>query len=198
MPEDKPKCSSRLRKKPGLTCRHPAGFRTDHPGVGRCWKHGGLTPIKHGRRSAIKRESLAERIERFAANPDPLNLYPELAQLRALVVDLLERWDEVYGPEGTLLTWHKSYLSGGGVKRPRSLPRFEAVALTIDKVGRMVDVIQKHRADGSISKATFNRVMEMMGVDVAQAVQETGLDEPRSARLLDEVVRRWSAIQIAL
>lgn len=32
----------------GHPCRKPAGFGTDHPGVGSCKFHGGAKPIKHG------------------------------------------------------------------------------------------------------------------------------------------------------
>lgn len=50
-------CGAKLRKK-DRTCRHPAGWGTDHPGVGRCRLHGGASlcgpanpAFKHGLRS---------------------------------------------------------------------------------------------------------------------------------------------------
>jgi len=44
------KCNSPLPNRPGALCRHPAGFRTDHPGLGNCYRHGGSSP--NGRKHA--------------------------------------------------------------------------------------------------------------------------------------------------
>ncbi|MBB4702217.1 hypothetical protein [Sphaerisporangium siamense] len=38
------KCGARKRDGSGATCRHPAGWGTDHVGIGHCRKHGGNTP----------------------------------------------------------------------------------------------------------------------------------------------------------
>lgn len=46
-------CGAKTRA--GTPCRYVAGYKTDHLGQGRCRLHGGATPIKHGRRSKIKR-----------------------------------------------------------------------------------------------------------------------------------------------
>lgn len=45
-----PRCGA--RKPAGGLCRQPAGLRTPHPGVGRCFRHGGGSPggIKNGQR----------------------------------------------------------------------------------------------------------------------------------------------------
>lgn len=41
---DKALCGAQLPNKPqGRTCRQVAGARTNHLGVGRCWRHGGAT-----------------------------------------------------------------------------------------------------------------------------------------------------------
>jgi hypothetical protein len=38
-------CGAQLPKRPaGVTCKHPAGYKTDHLGVGHCYRHGGSTP----------------------------------------------------------------------------------------------------------------------------------------------------------
>jgi len=42
-------------KRNGSPCRHPAGLRTDHPGSGRCYLHGGLTPAPKGRYTSVRR-----------------------------------------------------------------------------------------------------------------------------------------------
>jgi hypothetical protein len=42
--EGKPKCDAQRPNQPeGTLCQRPAGWATDHPGVGRCKRHGGAT-----------------------------------------------------------------------------------------------------------------------------------------------------------
>ncbi|WP_158680068.1 hypothetical protein [Deinococcus sp. NW-56] len=100
-------CGSGLRGKPGRHCRQPAGAGTDHLGEGRCKLHGGLTPIRHGRYSSLTtRPRLRELLDRLEGDPDPLNLLPELQLLRALVLDFIERYDEM---SQALIAWHLSF-----------------------------------------------------------------------------------------
>ena len=46
-----PRCGGKSRLD-GHPCRQPAGYRTNHPGHGRCYRHGGGSPngVKYGRR----------------------------------------------------------------------------------------------------------------------------------------------------
>ena len=83
------KCGAKTKS--GKACRHPAGFRTDHVGQGRCWLHGGATPIKSGRYSRIRRPALADSIASYGEDPDPLDVRPELDAARALFQDFVER-----------------------------------------------------------------------------------------------------------
>lgn len=48
MSDPKPRCGSKTRA--GGTCQQNRGHRTDHPGLGKCWLHGGRTP--NGKKSA--------------------------------------------------------------------------------------------------------------------------------------------------
>ncbi len=108
-------CGARLRKK-DRTCRHIAGFRTAHPGTGRCYKHGGIRKgadghpadrrVVTGRYSTVQHVRLRELIEQHAADPDPLNLLPEVAALRALFQEFIERYDV---HTSALLAWHASF-----------------------------------------------------------------------------------------
>jgi hypothetical protein len=42
---DVPRCGAqRINQPEGVSCTQPAGWRTDHPGIGRCARHGGSTP----------------------------------------------------------------------------------------------------------------------------------------------------------
>lgn len=103
--EPKQICGAHTEKGP---CRQPAGARTDHPGDGKCWLHGGRTPIKHGRYSRIKRPRLAELIASFGEETDEeaVRLRWELDLLRGLIVDYVERYDE---QTDALLAWHASF-----------------------------------------------------------------------------------------
>jgi hypothetical protein len=110
----KPLCGAKNR--PGAknpTCRYTAGFRTTHPGAGRCYRHGGLQPgdgrLKSGRWSIVKHERVRELVEHFA-NPetggDPLDIFPDIHMVRALCLDFIERYMEF--TEG-LLAWHADW-----------------------------------------------------------------------------------------
>jgi hypothetical protein len=99
-------CGAKVPKT-GKPCRQRAGARTDHVGEGCCWLHGGLTPIRRGRYSGITtRPRLQELIDRFEADPDPMNLLPEVALVRAVALDFVERYDEMH--EG-LMRWNMSF-----------------------------------------------------------------------------------------
>jgi hypothetical protein len=99
-----PKCGATNRH--GKACQHPAGWGTNHPGEGRCKNHGGSTQIAHGRYSSINRPRIRDLLERHQADPDPLNLLPELALLRALIGDFIERYD---AQTEALIAWHASF-----------------------------------------------------------------------------------------
>jgi hypothetical protein len=97
-------CGAKTRK--GSSCSKAAGWRTPPPGQGRCYLHGGLTPIKHGRYSTIKRERIRDLIAAHEADEDPLNIFPEIAALRALFQEFIERYDE---QTEALIAWHLSW-----------------------------------------------------------------------------------------
>ena len=100
-------CGAKTRQ--GRPCIRGKGERTDHPGQGRCWRHGGRTPIKHGHYSKIVRPNLHQLIDQIAATAtDLLNLEGEALLLKALVIDYVNRFDQ--GTEA-LIGWHGSYNS---------------------------------------------------------------------------------------
>jgi hypothetical protein len=128
----KPLCGARNR--PGAknpTCRYTAGFRTIHPGEGKCYRHGGLQAgdprLKHGRFSTVRHERLRELLEHHA-NPetagDPLDIFPELAMARALFQDFVERYWDV---TEALLAWHADWQL-----RRRPLP--EELLISLERV----------------------------------------------------------------
>lgn len=106
-PPKTPRCGAKNRE--GNPCGNPAGFKTDHPGVGRCHLHGGRSPAPTGRYSKINRKRLQELILEYQDDPDPLNLLSEVTLLRALLTEFIERFDE----QDTMLTrWNLSFEKG--------------------------------------------------------------------------------------
>src|SRR5690606_10264496 len=113
-PRGAPICGAKTRA--GTPCRRPAGWGTANAGdgngrhgVGRCKLDGGCVPVRHGRYSRIKREALRTMIAEYEADPDPLNLLPELAAARALFHDFVDRYEET---TAALLAWHESFRAG--------------------------------------------------------------------------------------
>lgn len=93
-------------KRTGQPCRHPAGFRTDHVGQGRCWLHGGRSPAPTGRYSSVRRPRFQQLLEEFQEDPDPLNLHDEVMLLRTLLADYIDRWEE---QDAMLTRWNLSF-----------------------------------------------------------------------------------------
>jgi hypothetical protein len=59
------------RKRDGGPCRHPRGFRTDHPGAGNCYVHGGRSPngIKHAQHEQAEQAVAKLGIPRGTGDP---------------------------------------------------------------------------------------------------------------------------------
>jgi hypothetical protein len=65
---DKEKCGAQLpNKPPGVTCRNVAGERTNHLGIGRCYRHGGCTQTHEASAEQVMEERRVEEIAKLAA-----------------------------------------------------------------------------------------------------------------------------------
>lgn len=195
MPEPHDRCGA-TAKRTRQPCQRPAGWGTDHPGLGRCKLHGGATPIRSGRYSGIKRDDFKARIDRFLADPDPLDLADEIAMLRAFLEDFVDRWDDIFGPDGALLAWHESFNTGESIPKPRQMPDFATLTVLVDRVGKMVERTHKMKTEGAISMATLMRVVEQMGADLVAAINEQGLSRDQSERLVRAIETRWRSIRL--
>lgn len=71
-------------RKSHKACMMMSGERTDHPGLGRCWLHGGATPVVHGRSSKVVRQTIFERVNAMESDPRLLSLDKQLAALHVL------------------------------------------------------------------------------------------------------------------
>jgi hypothetical protein len=90
----------------GPYCRHVAGKRTEHLGVGRCWLHGGNSKVTHGRYSSVKNTELADLISEQEEDPALFDTTSDIATVRALFVDFINRYDEY---SAALLAWYNSF-----------------------------------------------------------------------------------------
>lgn len=166
------KCGATTRT--GGTCRHPCGFRTDHPGKGRCYLHGGKSPIRHGRYSAVTTHRLRELIERYEADPDPLDVLPDLAAARALLTDFVERFETF---QTALVAWHESWQTDeeGAPKaaKPKQVLDVADAYRQVDVISRIIKREQDHRSASAISRPDLMRVMQEMGRVVERYVPDS-------------------------
>lgn len=80
--------------------------------------------------------------------------------------------------------------------KPRQMLDITAAASLVDKVGAMVDRIERYRREGSITLETLDRVLEQLGVEVVHALAEEVPDAAARAAILANVERRWGTIRL--
>jgi len=183
------KCNAQCRKRPGRYCTHRAGYRTPHVGEGRCYLHGGLTPIKSGRYSRITHSRLRHLMDQMAeSGAQVLDLEPEAHLMRAMVVDYINRY-ETFVTE--LHTWAVATQKAKGKGAPP--PKLELLSLfdakdLVEGVSRVVEKIHKITSSGSITLDTFRRVMEQMGLVVTTHVTDPAI--------LRAIQRDWSSVMV--
>lgn len=188
---DSSRCGA-VKRQGGGACGRPAGWGTEHVGSGRCKLHGGNNPVKHGRYSQITRPRLKELIEQFGADPDPMNLLPEVVLLRALVQDYIERYDAF---TGALIDWHESWKDTGQGKKPQQVVDILSAGKFIADIGGLVDKIHKQRAEGTVTMEAVGHHLEKMGMEVVAAVQEAIADADTRTATLAAIDRRWQSLQ---
>ena len=176
----------------GDPCQQPAGFGTDHVGQGRCKFHGGASPIRHGRYSAIERPELAALIERYEGDPDPLDLIPELATMRALFDGFVSRYDELVE---ALMEWNaEEYQDASDARRkprPQRIPPLESVAKLLSEITKIVKRIEDIRAQNAVSRPALFRILREMGAVVRR---HNDIEDP--ARRLKAIEDDWGRITV--
>lgn len=185
-----PKCGKESicggqRRSDGFACHADAGKGTDHLGEGRCKHHGGASIVKHGRYSKVRREPIRKLIAEFEEDPDPLDLLPDLAAMRALFTDFVERYDEW---REAILAWHASFGTENGNAKPRQILDLADATRILDRVGKMVERIEKVRSANAISQPEFYRMMGEMGRVVAEYVEDE--------ELRGKIREGWLAIRV--
>ncbi|WP_240738103.1 HGGxSTG domain-containing protein [Deinococcus fonticola] len=184
-------CGAKNRS--GKPCARPAGWGTDHPGEGRCKLHGGVgqkTSLRYAEINASPR--LRQLIDDAIIDDDPMNLLPELALLRALVQDYVERYDAM---TAALLAWHESYQIGGSAAKPKQIVDILQAGNFLDKIGSLAKTIQSQRKEGMIPLAAFARMLPKVGLALIEATREVGIDEAERDALLRAFERRVDGIE---
>src|SRR5262249_27164054 len=186
-----------LCKSTAKPCQNIAGKGTDHVGEGRCRLHGGATPIRHGLYSKVRRTRLGKRIAEIENDPDILDLYKELATLKALAEQAVEAYQQ---HEAALLAWYRAEspaytklmethdageirdalleLRSIGPKRPNERPDAKIIATLVGEIGRTQDRIRQ--AETVVTRAQMLQVFDRMAGVVRQFT-----DEPTARQIRD-------------
>ncbi len=134
-------------------------------GHARCRMHGGTSPgrpIIHGRYSLIHRAALAAKVATFLADPRPGDLTDELALLRALLQDHLERF-----PDGV----------------PLEVSEIGCVMAMVDAVARLVERISRIVNQTALTAAE----VQLLQVRLADLVVKYVDGADRQLAFLDEL-----------
>ena len=120
-------------------------------GAARCRMHGGTSPgrpLVHGRYSLRHKAALAGKVDRFLADPRPGELVDELALMRGLLQDYLDRFDgdDMIPVEDMNRVYHMVEAISRLVERVARI--FAATALTQVEVqlleARIVDLVLRY------------------------------------------------------
>jgi hypothetical protein len=131
-PRGGPKCGAKGKRGRQKTCAHPAGFRTNHPGVGKCWLHGGATPIKHGLYSKVVSEQNQAMVEQLAKAPDLSSLDREIALMRVIIHEFSEKtFEAIEAIEGEKPEANAARFQAG-------VSRLQAIQEQIEQLSRVV------------------------------------------------------------
>lgn len=151
-------------------CGARAGRGTDHKGVGRCKNHGGANPVKHRRYSKIEAPKIRELIDELEADPDPLNVLPDLATARALFVDFVNRYHE---NREMFLAWWAVYSPAA---RPISPQTAGALRAVVDELEALIGPIPDEPGEGE-EPATFADVRAARAI--IEALEAEPLTRPK-------------------
>lgn len=168
-------------------CRAIAGTGTDHPGEGRCRFHGGNATVTTGkfvvtRYANLENKRIRELYEQREQDTDPLNLLPEVALLRAVVHDFIERNDAF---QEMLLAWYQSWSAG---KQP-SPGQIRAFGRVIDEYE---DMLRAREAEDS-SPEMRDLAMARLYLKALDELEEN----PKPRKVLDITVASKLLVDIS-
>lgn len=149
----------------GEPCQHPAGFRTQHPGEGRCYLHGGMSPrgadspsFKHGNRSrytAVLKTQLAEKLD-LLENHDPVDIVDELQLQRALLLDFIADKDTFSSSDRELLMRWAEQISRTAERLVRMRNDTAMTAAELKLIAaRLADTVARYMPDDEDRQRAF-------------------------------------------
>lgn len=173
----------------------------------------------------ISRPRIKKLIEEYRKDPDPMNLLPEVLLLRALLTDFIERydqmsedlqrWNRAYGTKfrKAYADWYRNVmeLAQAGTHpdeipdppepndfdaSDKGIPDLAAVSSLVDKVGSMVERIERQRQTRAITFETLEQVLEQIGLELVQTLRREVADANTRARILEGFEYRWRRITI--
>jgi hypothetical protein len=174
-------CNAKKRQGPGL-CQRPAGWGTDHAGIGACKLHGGN--MRNHRVSAatvqVKRE-----LARLDVTPvdDPLT---ELAKLAGQVV----AWKDALSAKVNELTAIRYQDAKGSEQLRSEIALFERA---LDRCGNVLGVMAKLNIDERLARVN-ERQVEIVSQALSAALADMGLDAGQQQEARQGVVRHLRLI----
>lgn len=181
-------CGAKKRQPPYDECTRPAGWGTDHPGIGRCKLHGGRTPDHN---KAAQAEQARRDVELFAGPKDihPATALLELVQWTAGEVDYWRA--RVRDLEEHDLTWGVTKVKEGGDDRGTTEEAKPAIeyALLIEASNRLEKYSTAALKAGV--DAALVRIAESQGARLFDAIEQIlaalGLTPEQAARVPEVV-----------
>lgn len=183
--KDAKRCTAKA-KSTGERCRNPAVSGYDvcrHHGAGTpsAGKRGG-SPVTHGRYSKWKKEDIRELVASFEDDANPLDILPEIAAVRALLTDFIDRYTELVD---ALIAWNAAGPQG---ERPQRLPKLDDAISYLETVARIAQKEKRLQSDTAISRKELARILQEMG-----RVVDRHTDPEAQQAIRDE----WSNIHLA-
>jgi hypothetical protein len=175
-------CNARKRNGEGY-CGRPAGWGTDHLGVGRCKMHGGNMP-NHRKQAQTELAKLGVEAFGLPINIDPHDaLMEELHRTAGIIafyelqIQSLQEVSDLHGPTGTSgsdiesgLEHHPSEAPNIWVKlHKEERQHFVKVAESCIKAGIDERRVQIAEQQGVLIATAIRNILMALGIDTAQA-----------------------------
>jgi len=204
----------------GWNTDHPgSGLCSEH-------ERGSRGRVKKQRYDGLHSPRLRDLLAELENDPNPLDLLPEVRILRALVIDYIERYDRMMESLMEWRTvWRSDFAAAikewkDEAERRLSedldadLPKFpqpqqfmraagptqildvSSAGNLIDKIGGMVDRIEKHKSASGISLESLNGILEQVGIELVHSVRKEVADEALRERILATFEKRWQTIKL--
>jgi hypothetical protein len=145
-------------------------------------------PIKTGRYAdKLRHPAIAALLSEFENDPDPMNLFSELAASRALFINYINQYESY---TEALLAWHESWQRGEDDRelKPRQVLDVSDSYRILSETTKIAERIKKMEFLDSIGKRDLGRVMGEMAKIVAKYVPEELTQEA--------IAKEWREIRI--